>query len=88
MWPYPYLTSLTVGLFVAAIASMGIIAETRIQLALSLLSDSESSRSPIRVLSAGLVLGSHFVFRRGRSGGGSGPDATRTADARAGSAER
>jgi hypothetical protein len=75
MWPYPYLTSLTVGLFVAAIASMGIIAETRIQLALSL-------------LSAGLVLGTYFVFRRGRSGGGSGPYATRTADARAGSAER
>ena len=75
MWLYPYLTILTIVLFVAVIASMGIIAQTRMQLALSL-------------LSAGLVLGAYFVFRRGRSGGGSGPDATRTADARAGSAER
>ena len=46
-------------LFVAVIASMGIIADTRIQLALSL-------------LSAGLVLLAYFVFRRGRSGGASG----------------
>jgi L-asparagine transporter-like permease len=75
MWPYPYLTILTIVLFAAVIASVGIIAETRIQLALSL-------------PSAGLVFGANFVFRRGRSGGGSGPDATRTADARAGSAER
>jgi hypothetical protein len=51
-------------LFVAVIAFMGIIAETRVQLALSL-------------LSAGLVLGAYFVFRRGRIGGGSGPGANR-----------
>ena len=73
MWPYPYLTILTVVLFVAVIASIGIIAETRIQLALSL-------------LSAGLVLGAYFVFRRGRSGEEAAR--TRTADAHAGSAER
>ena len=72
---YPYLTILTIVLFVAVIASMGLIADTRIQLALSL-------------LSAGPVLVAYFVFRRGRSGGGSGPAATRTADARAGSGER
>ena len=56
MWLYPYLTILTIVLFVAVIASMGIIADTRIQLALSL-------------LSAGLVLLAYFVFRRSRSGG-------------------
>ncbi len=55
MWLYPYLTILTIVLFVAVIASMGIIADTRIQLALSL-------------LSAGLVFLTCFVFRRGRSG--------------------
>jgi len=75
MWLYPYLTILTIVLFVAVIASMAIIADTRIQLVLSL-------------LSAGLVLGAYFVFRHGRSGGGSSPDATRTADTRAGSEER
>ena len=53
MWLYPYLTILTIVLFVALIASMGIIADTRIQLVLSL-------------LGAGLVLLAYFVFRRGR----------------------
>jgi hypothetical protein len=61
MWLYPYLAILTIVLFVAVIASISIIADTRLQLALSL-------------LSAGLVLLAYFVFRRGRSGGGSGAD--------------
>ncbi len=64
MWLYPYLTILTIVLFVAVIASMGIIADTRIQLALSL-------------LSAGLVLLAYFVFRRNRSGGGRGANRER-----------
>ena len=64
MWLYPYLTILTIVLFVAVIASMGIIADTRIQLALSL-------------LSAGLVLLAYFVFRRSRSGGGRGANRER-----------
>ena len=59
LWLYPYLTILTIVLFVALIASMGIIADTRIQLALSL-------------LSVRLVLLAYFVFRHGRSGGGRG----------------
>jgi GABA permease len=64
MWLYPYLTILTIVLFVALIASMGIIADTRIQLALGL-------------LNAGLVLLAYFVFHRSRSGGGRGANRER-----------
>ena len=64
MWLYPYLTILTIVLFVALIASMGIIADTRIQCALCL-------------LSARLVLLAYFVFRHGRSGGGRGANRER-----------
>ena len=55
MWAYPFLTILTIVAFVAIIASMGVIEGTRIQLVLSL-------------LTAGVVIGAYFVFRR-RLGG-------------------
>lgn len=56
MWLYPYLTIFTIVVFVAIIVSMGIIEETRIQLALSL-------------FSAGIVVLSYFVLRRPFGGG-------------------
>ena len=56
MWLYPYLTIFVIVVFVAIIASMGIIETTRSQLYLSL-------------LSLGLVVGSYFLIRR-RLGGG------------------
>ncbi|HET7480202.1 MAG TPA: amino acid permease [Rubrobacteraceae bacterium] len=56
MWLYPYLTIFTIVVFVAIIISMGIIPDTRSQLALSL-------------LSAGIVVAAYFLIRR-RFGGG------------------
>ena len=55
MWAYPYLTIFVIIAFVAIIASMGVIQETRIQLVLSL-------------LTAALVIAAFFLFRR-RLGG-------------------
>jgi L-asparagine transporter-like permease len=55
MWAYPYLTIFVIIAFVAIIASMGVIQETRIQLVLSL-------------LTAAVVIAAFFLFRR-RLGG-------------------
>jgi GABA permease len=55
MWAYPYLTIFVIIVFVAIIASMGVIEETRIQLVLSL-------------LTAAAVIAAFFLFRQ-RLGG-------------------
>src|SRR3712207_4485328 len=55
MWAYPFVTVLTIVVFVAIIASMGVIEETRIQLVLSL-------------LTAAAVVAAYFLFRQ-RLGG-------------------